>query len=80
MVVSILPYTGFGRNHHRKGPPTIFSKMHLKLSTDSDLVLKLDDENEIASLEGLELPIRIAKINVTINGSGDFNAGELQPS
>ena len=54
--------------------------MHLKLSTDSDLVLKLDDENEIASLEGLELPIRIAKINVTINGGGDFNAGELQPS
>ena len=80
MVVSILPYTGFGRNHHRKGPPTIFSKMHLKLSTDSDLVLKLDDENEIVSLEGLELPVRIAKINVTINGGGNFNAGVLQPS
>ena len=76
VVVSILPYTGF----IGKGHPSVFSKMHLKLSTDSDLVLKLDDENEIASLEGLELPIRIAKINVTINGSGDFNAGELQPS
>jgi len=43
-------------------------------------VLKLDDEKEIASLEDLELPIRISKINVTINGGGDFNAGELQPS
>ena len=59
----------------RKRHPTVFSKTHLKLSTDSDLVLKLDDENEIASLEGLELPVRIAKINVTINGGGDVNAG-----
>ena len=50
--------------------------MHLKLSTDSDLVLKLDDENEIASLDSnLELPVRIAKINVMINGGGDVNAG-----
>ena len=64
----------------KKGHPTVFSKMHLKRSTDSDLVLKLDDEKEIASLEGLELPIRILKINVMINGGGDFNAAELQPS
>ena len=68
----------YGDDDHRED--LFLSKTHLKLSTDSDLVLKLDDEKEIASLEGLELPIRIFKINVMINGGGDFNAGQLQPS
>ena len=58
----------------RKRHPTVFSKTHLKLSTDSDLVLKLDGENEISGLE-----FKIAKFNVTINSGGNFYAGEVLP-
>ena len=48
--------------------------MHfLKLSTDSNLVLKLDDENEIASWE-----VTIAKIDAMIRNGGDSYAGGLQ--
>ena len=57
-----------------KGHPTVFSKAHLKLSTDSDLVLKLDGDNEISGLE-----FKIAKFNVTINDGGNFYAGEVLP-
>ena len=54
--------------------PTVFPNTNLKLSTDSDLVLKLDDESEIAGME-----LRIAKFNVTINHGGNFYAGEVPP-
>ena len=62
----------YGDDDHRED--LFFSKTHLKLSTDSDLVLKLDDENEIAGLE-----VRIAKFNFTINSGGNVYAGEALP-